>query len=182
MFKRGVIAGLLSAIIFSLSPFLTASATEVITPPPEEHEQIIEAAKGQQLRLLLKRGERTLYVVQGDLVRHSFPVAVGKPGYETPPGIFHVREMRLDPVWRHPFKRNVMIDPYSKNRANPLGSRVIIFWEDDENFIGFHGTPEVESIGSAVSLGCVRLREEDIRRLWDVILPYAPQGIPVEVE
>lgn len=182
MFRRGVTIGLLAAFLLSFNVNIAKASTEIITVSREQQEEILRAAHGQQIRLLLKRAERTLYVLQGDLVLFSLPVAVGKPGYETPAGLFYVREMRLDPVWIHPFKRNVRIAPYSKDRSNPLGSRVIIFWEDDKNFIGFHGTPYEELIGTAPSLGCVRLREADIRRLWDFLLPHAEEGIPVEVE
>ena len=36
---------------------------------------------------------------------------------------------------------------------------------------GIHGTIEPESIGKAVSMGCVRMLNEDVAFLYDLMLP-----------
>ena len=61
---------------------------------------------------------------------------------------------------------------------NPLGDRWIGFWSDGNNVIGFHGTPNRESVGRAASHGCVRMYNEDIRQLFDMV----DLGTPVIVE
>ncbi|MEB3118669.1 MAG: L,D-transpeptidase, partial [Limnothrix sp.] len=61
---------------------------------------------------------------------------------------------------------------------NPLGVRWIGFWTNGDNSIGFHGTPNPELIGQAVSHGCVRMRNEDIVDLFDRVT----EGMPVRVE
>ena len=43
--------------------------------------------------------------------------------------------------------------------------------------IGFHGTPQRGSVGRAVSHGCVRLYDEDVRRLFEQV----GVGTPVTV-
>jgi lipoprotein-anchoring transpeptidase ErfK/SrfK len=43
--------------------------------------------------------------------------------------------------------------------------------------IGFHGTPQRGSVGRAVSHGCVRLYDEDVRRLFEQV----EVGTPVTV-
>ena len=37
----------------------------------------------------------------------SFPVAVGRTGWETPLGTFHVFQMLRDPDWEHPLTREI---------------------------------------------------------------------------
>jgi lipoprotein-anchoring transpeptidase ErfK/SrfK len=42
---------------------------------------------------------------------------------------------------------------------------------------GFHGTPQRESVGRAVSHGCVRLFDEHVRELFELV----ELGTPVTV-
>jgi lipoprotein-anchoring transpeptidase ErfK/SrfK len=43
-----------------------------------------------QLKLILRLSERRVYLYQDDQVLVSYPVAVGKPGWETPTGTFKI--------------------------------------------------------------------------------------------
>ena len=55
---------------------------------------------------------------------------------------------------------------------NPLGSRALyIFQGDRDTLYRLHGTPEVASIGRAVSSGCVRLVNQDVIDLYDRVKP-----------
>lgn len=125
-------------------------------------------------RLVLKRGERKLDVYSGEAKLTSYPVAVGRAGWETPMGAFQVIDKIEHPAWIHPFTDEV-VPPGPKN---PLGERYIGFWTDGRNYIGFHGTPNRESVGLAASHGCVRMYNKDIRELYEMIAV----GIPVVVE
>jgi lipoprotein-anchoring transpeptidase ErfK/SrfK len=58
-----------------------------------------------------------------------------------------------------------------------LGERWIGFWTDGQDTIGFHGTPNVKSIGTAASHGCVRMYNQDVRVLFDLV----KVGTPVQV-
>ncbi len=52
--------------------------------------------------------------------------------------------------------------------TNPLGSRALyIFQGNRDTLYRLHGTPEVFSIGQAVSSGCVRLVNHDVIHLYD---------------
>lgn len=126
----------------------------------------IEAAE-QQVHLVLSLEERQLYVYRGDTVETTFPVAVGKPGWETPTGSFEVSHMLENPGWTNPFTNEVV----SPGPDNPLGERWIAFWTDGEYQIGFHGTPNRDSVGQAASHGCVRLYNEHVRELYDLVDP-----------
>uniref|UniRef100_A0A832M353 L,D-transpeptidase n=1 Tax=Oscillatoriales cyanobacterium SpSt-402 TaxID=2282168 RepID=A0A832M353_9CYAN len=104
----------------------------------------------------------------------SYPVAVGKPGWETPVGTFEIIQMIENPGWTNPFTGEVV----PPGPENPLGERWIGFWTDGTNYIGFHGTPSRESVGRAASHGCVRLYNEDIRELYTLVA----MGTTVTVE
>jgi lipoprotein-anchoring transpeptidase ErfK/SrfK len=51
---------------------------------------------------------------------------------------------------------------------NPLGPRALYLYRDGhDTFFRLHGTIEPETIGSAVSSGCIRLFNQDIIDLYD---------------
>ncbi len=126
-------------------------------PPPSE----------QSIELVLQLSERQLYVYRGETLATTFPVAIGRSGWETPTGTFEVSYMLENPGWTNPFT-GAMMPP---GPENPLGERWIAFWTDGHNEIGFHGTPNHDSIGQAASHGCVRLHNEHIRELYDMVTP-----------
>jgi|GEM_PF-1675421 len=121
--------------------------------------------KENTVYLLLKLHERKLYVYQGDKVIVSYPVAVGKKGWETPTGSFQVLQMVRNPSWQNPFNGTVI----PAGADNPLGERWIGFWSDGKNTIGFHGTPGENLIGQAISHGCVRMRNLDVKSLFEKV-------------
>ncbi len=128
----------------------------------------------QSIQVVLRLGERRVYVYEGDQELASYPVAIGKPGWETPTGKFEVIQLVENPQWQNPWTGEVM--PAGPNTA--LGLRWIGFWTDGKDTIGFHGTPTVESIGYAASHGCVRMRNEDVVALFEKL----QVGTPVIVE
>jgi lipoprotein-anchoring transpeptidase ErfK/SrfK len=117
------------------------------------------------IRIVLRLGERRVYIYEGEEEVASYPVAVGKPGWDTPTGNFEVIQLVENPKWQNPWTGEVM--PAGPNTA--LGLRWIGFWTDGKDTIGFHGTPTVESIGSAASHGCVRMRNEDVVNLFEKV-------------
>ena len=139
--------------------------------------------------LVLDRRHRQLLVMAAGGVQHRYPVAIGRPGWDTPVGQFSVIERVRDPVWVHP-ATGQRVPP---GPGNPLGSRWIGFFEDctprrgfngQSNLVvkscasaGFHGTSQRSSVGRAVSHGCVRLLEEHIRELFELV----ELGTPVTV-
>ncbi|MEM8807449.1 MAG: L,D-transpeptidase, partial [Cyanobacteria bacterium P01_G01_bin.38] len=135
-------------------------------PAPPPNDAPVESVE-QPVELVLSLAERQLYVYRGDTLETTFPVAVGKPGWETPTGRFEVSHMLENPGWTNPFTDEVV----SPGPENPLGERWIAFWTDGEYQIGFHGTPNRESVGEAASHGCVRLYNEHVRELYDLVNP-----------
>ena len=170
--------------LLRLLPLLLVGA-DLIAPPLA----VAAVEPSQQRRLVLDRRQRQLLVLEGNQERKRFPVGVGRPGWETPVGQFSVIELAVDPTWEHP-ATGQRIPP---GPANPLGSRWIGFHRDckgragfngSEHLVvkgcvssGFHGTPQRHSVGQAVSHGCVRLLDEHVRELFDLV----EMGTPVTV-
>lgn len=118
-----------------------------------------------ETHLVLKLRDRRVYVYQGEKIQASYPVAIGKAGWETPTGTFEVFLMEKNPIFKS-FKTGNIIEP---GPDNPLGARWIGFWTNGKIQIGFHGTNEPELIGQAVSHGCVRMRNEDVIALYEQV-------------
>jgi lipoprotein-anchoring transpeptidase ErfK/SrfK len=115
--------------------------------------------------LLLKLKEKRVYVYRGDKLIKKYPVAIGKKGWETPTGEWQVMEKIKNPAWTS-FKTGEVFSPGTEN---PLGARWIGFWTDGKDVIGFHGTANLKSIGTAASHGCVRMRNRDVKALFPLV-------------
>jgi L,D-transpeptidase ErfK/SrfK len=121
--------------------------------------------QAEAVRLLLKRSKRRVYVYQGEKEIASYPVAVGKAGWETPLGAFEVLTMEKNPIFKS-FKTGNVIEP---GPDNPLGVRWIGIWTDGKTQLGFHGTDQPELIGQAVSHGCIRMLNKDVTKLYEQV-------------
>ncbi|MEM1367803.1 MAG: L,D-transpeptidase [Cyanobacteria bacterium P01_H01_bin.15] len=125
------------------------------------------------MRLVIRLSKRRVYLYRGDEEIVSYPIAVGKAGWETPEGEFEVIQMLKDPSWEHPWNGSIV----PPGPSNPLGDRWIGFWTDGKDFIGFHGTPGEHLVGQAVSHGCIRMLNNDVRALYEQV----EIGMPVAV-
>ncbi|MGB3239063.1 MAG: L,D-transpeptidase family protein [Geitlerinemataceae cyanobacterium] len=152
------------------SEFLPEGQIVPEVPPAET-----AAPQEQQTRIVLSLSDRRVYLYDGDKVKASYPVAVGKPGWETPMGEFAVLDKALDPVWENPWTGEI-IQP---GPDSPLGPAIIVFELSEEGMYAFHGTSNEELIGQAVSHGCVRMRNEDIMAMYELVpLRTAVEVIP----
>ncbi|MGB3208263.1 MAG: L,D-transpeptidase [Crinalium sp.] len=125
-------------------------------------------------RLEIKLSTRKVTLYQGKKAIKSYPVAVGKRGWETPTGKFKVMNKVRNPTWISPFTGAVIPGGTSRN---PLGKHWIGFWTNGKNWIGFHGTPSTTSIGKAASHGCIRMYNKDVQELFQQV----KVGTPVTV-
>ncbi|MBD2772074.1 L,D-transpeptidase [Iningainema tapete] len=126
-----------------------------------------------ETQVVVDLNDYRVYVYSLDQVIASYPIGVGKKGWETPTGSFQVMHKQLNPVWRHPITGKV----FPAGPDSPLGDRWVGFWSDGRNQIGFHGTPVNGQVGTAISHGCLRMRNPDIRLLYKQV----KVGTPVEV-
>ena len=123
--------------------------------------------------LLLDLSDRRIYLYENGEEQVSYPVAIGRDGWETPTGLFVVMRKERYPLWRNPYTNQIV----GRGPDNPLGVRWIGFWSDGNSAIGFHGTPHPHLIGQAVSHGCVRMHNRDVVKLYEQV----EIGMPVKV-
>lgn len=118
----------------------------------------------------IDKQENTLTVRWGGRFFKRYRVSTGSGG-NTPAGTFRIVNRIVHPVWWHPETGERI--PYGDSRHR-IGSHWL-GW--DRKGFGIHGTDEPEKIGQSVSLGCVRLRNEDVEELYTLL----PEGTRVVV-
>jgi len=109
----------------------------------------------------------TLYI-DGVFIRR-YPVGIG-PGNATPPGTYVVERKVTNPDWYYDGKRIPFGDP-----VNILGTRWMAFAANEAGNglgLGVHGTALPASVPGRESKGCVRMRNNDVEELYDLM----PQG------
>jgi len=120
------------------------------------------AADGPR-RIVVSIPDRKLAVIAADeSVVSVFPIAVGAPATPSPTGTFTVVNRIPNPTY---YKPGTVIEPGANN---PLGTRWIGL---SEKGYGIHGTDAPGSVGFAKSHGCIRLRNRDIERLFELVRP-----------
>ncbi|WP_245246007.1 L,D-transpeptidase [Nostoc sp. ATCC 53789] len=151
------------------------SSSNAITQQPQDlpRKTLYKDKTKIETHLVVKRGARRVYVYRNKQVLKTFPIAIGKPGWETPLGKYQVKYMKKDPIFKN-FKTGEIIQPGSKN---PLGKRLIVFMVGKKFHLGFHGTNEAKFIGQAVSHGCIRMHNKDVIALYELV----NVGTPVKV-
>ena len=150
------LVSLITVLGLLLTPQALIAATPKIIP-----NSVIAATKTTRLEIHIRRRQVTVY--HGKVPAKTYPIAVGRQGWETPVGKFRVAQMLKDPTWIHPFTGKEIPggDP-----ENPLGHYWIGFWTDGRNWIGFHGTTNPESVGKSASHGCIRMYNKDVEELF----------------
>ena len=151
----------------------SAIASVVFTPSSPIR---VETSRAREeiiwVEISLSRRQVTLY---RDTTRLAeYPIGIGRSGWETPIGTFQVQQMQEYPTWIHPFTDERI--PTHDSR-NPLGTRWVGFWTDGHVWVGFHGTSDPSSVGTAASHGCIRMHNADVEALF----AHIDLGTPVRV-
>ncbi len=112
--------------------------------------------------------ERALYHVgpTGRAIR--YPVAIGSFTEEWV-GVEFVTDKKVNPTW-HPVAepgKELREPVQGGDPANPLGARALYL---GRTLWRIHGTPSVESIGQAVSSGCIRMHNDHVSELFDRVM------------
>ena len=105
----------------------------------------------------------------------SFIVGLGKPGRETPTGLWVVQVggKMEKPTWTDP---DTQITYEPENPDYPLGSRWIALKGLKGNAVGrtgiaIHGTKEPEQLGTQGSRGCIRLHNGNVILVYNLLEP-----------
>jgi lipoprotein-anchoring transpeptidase ErfK/SrfK len=116
--------------------------------------------------IVVSTKERRMYYVLGDGKAIRYGVGVGRPGFEWG-GTMTVTQKREWPDWRPPaqmLQRRPDLPRYMKGGPdNPLGARALYL---GSSLYRIHGSNEPETIGQAVSSGCIRMVNEDVIDLY----------------
>jgi len=117
--------------------------------------------------ILISTKERRLYYVLPNGQAMRYGVGVGRPGFEWS-GTKIVSQKREWPDWTPPaqmLKRRPDLPRHMKGGIdNPLGARAMYL---GSSLYRIHGSNEPNTIGQAVSSGCIRMTNEDVMDLYE---------------
>ena len=129
--------------------------------------------------------QRRLYLVQGNGHALSYAVGVGRAEALNFRGSAVIGRKEQWPRWTpttHMIAAMPRYRPYAGGMDggpdNPLGARALYLYRDGrDTYFRLHGTNEPQSIGQAVSSGCIRLLNQDVIDLYNRV----PVGTHVKV-
>ena len=117
--------------------------------------------------IIINTSERRLYHVQGNGKAMRYGVGVGRPGFQWS-GTYRVSRKAEWPGWTPPAamrKRQPGLPAYMPGGINnPLGARALYI---GSTIYRIHGSNEPWTIGQAVSSGCIRLTNDDVKYLYE---------------
>lgn len=132
---------------------------------PRQDSDVVEQDSGAQskpfftepLEIIVDTKQHRLAVVSGKVMLRSYRVGLG--GDRTPEGTFNISDK--------------VMNPNGKSNGE-FGSRGMQL--SDTNY-AIHGTNEPDSVGKDESLGCIRMLQEDVEELFDLV----PAGTKVTI-
>ena len=143
--------------------------------------------KDMQHRVVISVKDQKLAVLDRETLLAVYPVSTSKYGigdwrgsYRTPLGQLEIAQKIGDglppgTVFKDRQRTGEIVGVNAPGR-DPIVTRIIwlrgLEWQNANAFrrdIYIHGTPEERNIGLPVSYGCVRMRSEDVIKLYDVV-------------
>jgi len=121
--------------------------------------------------VVISTSQRRLYYVLGPTQAIEYGVGVGRQGF-TWSGTKIVTRKREWPDWTPPAQMLKRRPDLPRHMAggieNPLGARAIYLGSSNYRI---HGSNEPDTIGAAVSSGCIRKTNRDVVDLYDRVKP-----------
>lgn len=164
-----------------VSIWVPGEGTEVVIP----RRYILPEA--ERTGIVINIAELRLYyypeVGEGETPRvETYPIGIGRDGYNTPLGVTQTTIRLEDPAWYPPKSMRAEAkergDPPPEvvppGPENPLGEYAILL--DIPGYL-IHGTNEPDGIGMRASRGCIRMFPEDIESIFTRI----PDGTRVNI-
>ena len=120
--------------------------------------------------IIINLGDLRIYFYKNHLLIGTYPIGIGRSGWETPLGLAEVIEKKTDPFWVPPDSVREE-DPslpkiVAPGEDNPLGTRAIYL--SMPSYL-IHGTNKPYGVGMKVSHGCIRMYPEDVESLFDLV-------------
>ena len=164
-----------------IDPWLPGDATPVLLPTQYVLPDV--ERRGLVLNIASKRLFYFPEVAAGERVQVlTYPIGIGRVGWETPLGDATVISKARDPSWYVPASvrrenaemGNPLPAVVPPGPDNPLGHFVLKL--DMPGYL-IHGTNQPYGVGMRVSHGCVRLYPENIEPLYDMVAIGEPVTI-----
>jgi lipoprotein-anchoring transpeptidase ErfK/SrfK len=177
---RAALSGLACAFVALATPAAAFTAIDPLTRQPlystEETYRAQASAVPREVvsfdgryapgTIVVSTSQRRLWYVLGSGQAVQYGIGVGRPGF-TWSGTHSITMKREWPDWRPPsamLKRRPDLPRYMKGGPdNPLGARAMYI---GSTIYRIHGSNEPETIGEAVSSGCIRMTNEDVVDLY----------------
>jgi lipoprotein-anchoring transpeptidase ErfK/SrfK len=135
-----------------------------------------ELAKKYPTIILVDRNGFKLRLYKNLKLAKTYKIAVGAAGNDTPTGLYTINDRQVNPTWNVP-NSDWAGDLAGKSIPPGPGNPLIARWLGIYNGVGIHGTPDIGSLGSAASHGCIRMDPKDVIALY----PRVPIGTPVYI-
>jgi L,D-transpeptidase ErfK/SrfK len=162
----------------TISPWTPLAGSRILLPlqyilPNAPHNGIVLNLANKRLFYYPKQQPNNVY---------TYPVGIGRQGWNTPLGLTSIVAKKANPTWvvpksihqEHAEKGDALPSVVAAGPNNPLGLYAMQ--------LGFpryliHGTNKPYGIGMQISHGCVQLYPEDI----EVLFKHASEGMPVRI-
>jgi lipoprotein-anchoring transpeptidase ErfK/SrfK len=147
-----------------------AVAEEYARPPMDPKflpQSVAYAGSEPPGTIVIDTPQHFLYLVETGGTARRYGIGVGRPGF-TWAGVKTVSAKREWPDWRPPpemLQRRPDLPTFmAGGPENPLGARAMYL---GSSLYRIHGSNEPWTIGTAVSSGCIRMRNEDVIDLYE---------------
>jgi lipoprotein-anchoring transpeptidase ErfK/SrfK len=155
-------------------------ANDIPDEPEQKPDPNSEPAAATKASVKVDVKTNMLGVFDGDKIIAAYPVTVGSKQTATPIGEWKVRGVAKLPTFRYDERmlkhgersKNFHILPPGPN--NPVG---VVWIALNKRGIGIHGTDDPNTIGQAVSHGCIRLANWDVVRLAGRVKTSVPVSV-----
>jgi len=118
--------------------------------------------------IVVDKSQNLLFLKVGDEIVKTYVVSTGKNN-STPVGVFKIVNKQPNPTW---FRAGAVVPPESPD--NILGTRWLGL---EAKGYGIHGTTLPQDLGKQVTLGCVRMRNDEVEEQYDIV----PVGTEVTI-
>jgi lipoprotein-anchoring transpeptidase ErfK/SrfK len=174
--SAGALGGGLIEFLFTGSTSAAAPTRQAYTPDAEAMRYAADPRYARQVvayhgeekpgTIVINTPERLLYLVESGGKAMRYGIGVGRPGF-TWAGVKTVTMKKEWPEWRPPdemLRRRPDLPHYMPGGPeNPLGARALYL---GDTLYRIHGSNEPWTIGTEVSSGCIRMRNEDVIDLY----------------
>jgi L,D-transpeptidase YbiS len=162
-----------------------------LTSQNKQWTQALGKLKPSGTYVVVDQTQNRLYIMNGDKIVRTSVCSAGsgmvlkasgsskKWVFDTPRGVFKVRNRITNPIWKKPDwafveeGKTLPTNPEDRFESGTLG-KYALYLEDGYMI---HGTLYTRLLGRSVTHGCIRLGPEDLQAVWD----QAPIGTPVYI-